>query len=190
MVERPLASGRDRGGDRIQTSRALRLRLALIAAALSAATAVALAPLATAGSMSEDELLVAAVALSALVFPLLGVDRLIPWVVAMLGGCVLLASEHGDIGNVAIALSAALLLLVAECTSAACDLRGVVSIERRLALRLIARLAAEAGAAAGLAAVVLASASLGVRADLATFTLGLVAAVSLLALLAALVTRR
>ena len=52
------------------------------------------------------------------------------------------------------------------------------------------RIAAEAAAAAALAAAVLASASLGIPAGLATLTLGLVATVSLLALVAGLVARR
>lgn len=140
--------------------------------------------------MSEDELFVAILALALLVFPLLGVARLLPWAVAALAGSALLASEHGDLGNLGLALCAALVLLAGECVSAAADLAALTTIERRLARRLVFRLAAEAVAAAALAAVVLAAASLGISTGLPTLALGLVATVSLLALVAGLVTRR
>ena len=111
--------GGHRGGDGIQTTHALRLRLALIAISVVAAVAVVLAPLLATGSLREDEQFLAVVALAALVFPLLGVARLLPWAVALLAGSVLVASEHGDIGSVGIALCAGLVLLVGECASAA-----------------------------------------------------------------------
>jgi len=134
--------------------------------------------------MRDDELFLAIVALAALVFPLLGVARLLPWAVAVLAGSVLVASEHGDIGSVGIALCAAMLLLVGECASAAGNLAPLASIERRLARTLVVRIAAETAAAAALAAAVLASASLGIPSGLAALALGLLATVSLLALVA------
>jgi DNA polymerase len=85
----------------------------------------------------------AVVALAALVFPLLGVARLLPWAVALLAGSVLVASEHGDIGSVGIALCAGLVLLAGECASAAGNLAPLTSIERRLARTLVVRIAAE-----------------------------------------------
>jgi hypothetical protein len=133
-----------------------------------------LAPLLATGSMRADERLVAAVATAALVFPLLGVARLLPWAIAVLASSVLVASEHGDLGSVGLALCAALLLL----------------IERRLARRLVIRIAAETAAAGALAAAVVVAASLGIPAGLATLSLGLVATVSLIALVAVLVARR
>jgi hypothetical protein len=190
VVERTIIGGRHRGGDGIQTAHALRLRLALIAAAVTAACLVVLAPLLVQGSMRGDELFLAVVGLAALVFPLLGVARLLPWAIAVLAGSILVASEHGDIGSTGIALGAGLLVLVAECASTAGNLAPVASIERRLAGRLVVRIAAETAAAGALAAVVLASASLGPPAGLATLTLGLLAAVLLLALVAGLVARR
>ena len=140
--------------------------------------------------MREDERFIAVVALAVLVFPLLGVARLLPWAVAVLGSCVLIAAEHGDVGDVGIALCAALLLLVGESASLADDLAALSSIERRLVLRLVVRIAAEAVAATALAALVLASASLGISASLGALALGLLATVSLLALVAGLVARR
>ena len=140
--------------------------------------------------MREDEQFMAAVALAALVFPLLGVARLLPWAVALLAGSVLVASEHGDIGSVGIALCAGLVLLVGECASAAGNLAPLAWIERRLARRVVLRIAVEAAAAAALAAAVLAAASLGIRRASATLALGLLATVSLLALVAGLVARR
>jgi hypothetical protein len=134
--------------------------------------------------MREDEQFMAFVALAALVFPLLGVARLLPWAVAVLAGSVLVASEHGDIGSVGIVVCAAMLLLVGECASAAGNLAPLTSIERRLARTLVVRIAAETAAAAALAAAVLASASLGIPAGLATLAFGLLATVSLLALVA------
>jgi hypothetical protein len=147
-----------------------------------AACVVALAPLLATGSMREDERLIGVVALASLVFPLLGVARLLPWAVAVLAGCVLVASEHGDVGSIGVALCAALLLLVGECASVAGNLAPLTSIERRLARRVVVRIAAEAVAAGALAAVVLSAASLGIPAGLATLALGLLAAVSMLAL--------
>jgi len=132
----------------------------------------------------------AVVALAALVFPLLGVARLLPWAVAVLAGSVLVASEHGDIGSVGIALCAALVLLVGECAAAAGSLAALTWIERGLACRLVVRIVAEAIAAAALAAAILAAATLGVPAGLATLALGLLATVSLLGLVAGLVARR
>jgi hypothetical protein len=151
---------------------------------------VALAPLLATGSMRQDEILVAVVALAALVYPLLGVARLLSWAVAVLGGCVLVAVEHGDLGNVAVALCAAAVLLVGECASLAGHLAGVARIERALARRVALRLAAEAAAAAAVAAVVLASASLRIDADAGTLALGLLATVALVGLAALLVARR
>jgi hypothetical protein len=142
------------------------------------------------GSLRPDERLLAVVALAALVFPLLGVDRLLPWALVPLAACVLVAAGHGDIGNGSIAVAAALLLLVAECASAAGDLAGVSRVERPLAGRLIVRIAAETVAAGGLAALVLASGSLDVRPGLGTLAVGLLATVALLALVAGVVTRR
>ncbi len=147
-----------------------------------AACVVALSPLLATGSMREDERLIAFVALASLVFPLLGVARLLSWAVAVLAGCVLVASEHGDVGSVGVALCTALLLLVGECASVAEKLARLTSIERRLARRVVVRIAAEAVAAGALAAVVLAAASLSIPAGLSTFALGLLAAVSMLAL--------
>ena len=132
----------------------------------------------------------AVVAFAALVFPLLGVARLLPWALAVLAGSVILASEHGDLGSVGIALCAALVLLVGEAASAAGDLARVASVERRLARRLVARIAVETAAAGALAGAVLAAASLGIPAGLTTLVLGLVATVSLLALVAACLARR
>ena len=123
-------------------------------------------------------------------FPLLGVARLLPWAVAVLAGSVLVASAHGDIGSVGIVLCAGMVLLVGECASAAGDLAPLTRIERRLARRLVVRLTAETVAAGALAAAVLASASLGVPAGLAPLALGLLATVSLLGIVAALVARR
>ena len=133
VVARPTAARRHRGGDGIPTSHALRLRLALIATSAVAACAVVLAPRLATGSMREDEQFLAIVALAALVFPLLGVARLLPWAVALLAGSVLVASEHGDIGSVGITLCAGLVLLVGECASAAGQLAPLTRIERRLA---------------------------------------------------------
>jgi hypothetical protein len=155
-----------------------------------AACAVVLAPLLATGSLREDEQFMAVVALAALVFPLLGVARLLPWAVAVLAGSVLVAAERGDIGSVGIALCAAMVLLAAECASAAGQLAPLAFIERRLARRLVIRIAAETAAAGALAAAVLASASLGIPAGLGTFALGLLATVALLALAVGLVVRR
>jgi hypothetical protein len=155
-----------------------------------AACAVVVAPLLATGTMREDELFVAVVALALLVFPLLGVARLLPWAVAALAGSVLVASEHGDLGSIGVALCAGLVLLVGECASAAGDLSPLTFIERRLARSLVVRIAAETVAAAALAAVVLAAASLDVATGLATLAIGLLATVSFLALVAGLVARR
>jgi hypothetical protein len=155
-----------------------------------AACAIVLSPLLATGSLRGDEQFMAVVALAALVFPLLGVARLLPWAVAVLAGSVLVASEHGDVGSVGIALCAGMVLLVGECASAAGNLAPLTRIEHRLARRLVIRIAAEPAAAAALAAAVLASASLGVPAGLAPLALGLLATVSLLALVAGLVARR
>ena len=140
--------------------------------------------------MREDELFVAVVALALIVFPLLGVARLLPWAVAVLAGSVLVASEHGDVGSIGVALCAGLVLLVGECASAAGNLSPLTYIERRLARSLVVRIAAEAAAAVALAAAVLASASLDIATGLATLALGLLATVSLLAVVAVLVVRR
>jgi hypothetical protein len=140
--------------------------------------------------MREDELFLAVLALAALVFPLLGVAQLLPWAVAVLAGSVLVASEHGDVGSICVALCAGLVLLVGECVSTAGNLSPLTYIERRLAHSLVVRIAAETAAAVALAAVVLASASLDIATGLATLALGLLAAVSLLALVAGLVARR
>ena len=155
-----------------------------------AAVAVVLAPLLATGSLREDEQFMAVVAPAALVFPLLGVARLLPWAVALLAGSVLVASEHGDIGSVGIALCAGMVLLVGECAATAGNLAPLAQIEVRLARRLVLRIAAEAAAAAALAAAVLAAASLGIPSGLAPLALGLLATVSLLALVAGLVARR
>ncbi len=155
-----------------------------------AAAAVALSPVFATGSIRDDELFLAVVGLAGMVFPLAGVARLLPWAIAVLAGSVLVASEHGDLGNVGIALSAALLLLVAECTAAAGNLAPLAGIERRLVQRLTVTIAVETVAAGALAAAVLASASLNVPAGLAALTLGLLATVSLLGLVAGLVPRR
>ncbi len=152
--------------------------------------AVVLAPLLAAGTLRGDEQFMAVVALASLVFPLLGVARLLPWAVALLAGSVLVASEHGDIGSVGIALCAGMVLLVGESASAAGNLAPLTRIERRLALRLCARIAAEAVAAGALAAAVLAAASLDIPAGIATLALGLLATLSLLGLVAGLVARR
>jgi len=149
--------------------------------------AVVLAPLLATGSLRDDEQFVSVVALAALVFPLFGVARLLPWAVALLAGSVLVASEHGDIGSVGIALCAGLVLLVGESASAAGNLAPLTRIERRLARRLCIRIGVEALAAGALAAAVLAAASLDIPAGLGTLALGLLATVSLLALVAGLV---
>jgi hypothetical protein len=151
---------------------------------------VVLAPLLATGSLQEDEQFLAVVGLAALVFPLLGVARLLPWAVALLAGSVLLASEHGDVGSVGVALCAAAVLLVGECTSAAGNLAPLTRIESRLARRLVLRLAAEAVVAGALAAAVLAAASLGISAGLVTLALGLLATVALLGLVGGVVSRR
>jgi hypothetical protein len=155
-----------------------------------AAAAVVLAPLLGTGSLRQDEQFLAFVGLAALVFPLLGVARLLPWAVALLAGSVLVASGHGDVGSVGVALCAGAVLLVGECASAAGNLAPLTRIERRLAGRLVCRIAAEAVVAGVLAAAVLASASLGIPAGLATFALGLLATVALLGLVTVLVIRR
>ncbi len=152
--------------------------------------AVVLAPFLATGTLRGDEQFMAVVALASLVFPLLGVARLLPWAVALLAGSVLVASEHGDIGSVGIALCAGLVLLVGESASAAENLAPLSRIERRLARRVGVRIAVEALAAGALAAAVLAAASLDIPAGLATLTLGLLATVSLLGLVAGLVARR
>ncbi len=152
--------------------------------------AVVLAPFLATGTLRGDEQFMAVVALASLVFPLLGVARLLPWAVALLAGSVLVAAEHGDIGSVGIALCAGLVLLVGESASAAENLAPLSRIERRLARRVGVRIAVEALAAGALAAAVLAAASLDIPAGLATLTLGLLATVSLLGLVAGLVARR
>ena len=152
--------------------------------------AVVLAPFLATGTLRGDEQFMAVVALASLVFPLLGVARLLPWAVALLAGSVLVASEHGDIGSVGIALCAGMVLLVGESVSAAGNLAPLTRIERRLARRLCTRIAVEALAAGALAAAVLASATLRIPAGLATLALGLLATVSLLGLVAGLVARR
>ncbi len=152
--------------------------------------AVVLAPLLAAGTLRGDEQFMAVVALASLVFPLLGVARLLPWAVALLAGSVLVAAEHGDIGSVGIALCAGMVLLVGESASAAGNLAPLTRNERRLALRLCARIAAEAVAAGALAAAVLAAASLDIPAGIATLALGLLATLSLLGLAVALAARR
>ena len=105
---RPTASARrrHRGGDGIQTSHALRLRLALIATAVCAARP----SLCAAAGDGVDARGRAGRRPSwrwpRSCFPLLGVAALLPWAVALLAGCVLVASEHGDVGNVGVALCA------------------------------------------------------------------------------------
>jgi hypothetical protein len=155
-----------------------------------AACAIVLAPLLTHGALREDELFVAIVAMAVLVFPLVGVAQLLPWAVALLAGSVLVASEHGHLGSVGVALCAGLVLLVGECASAAGNLAPLTNIERRLARSLVVRIAAEAAAVAALAAAILAAASLDIATGLDTFALGLLATVVLLALVAGLVARR
>jgi hypothetical protein len=140
--------------------------------------------------MRDDELFLACVGLAGMVFPLAGVDRLLPWVIGLLAGAVLAASEHGDVGTVGVALCAALLLLVAECTATAANLAPLAGIERRLVRRLTVRIAVETAAAGALAAAILTSASLNIPAGLLTLTLGLLATVSLLGLVAGLMARR
>ena len=149
--------------------------------------AVVLAPFLATGSLRADEQFIAVVALAALVFPLVGVARLLPWALALLAGSVLVASEHGDIGSVGIALCAGLVLLVGESASAAGNLAPLMRIERRLARRLSIRVGVEALAAGALAAAVLAAASLDIPAGLGTLALGLLATVSLIGLVAGLV---
>jgi len=149
-----------------------------------AAAAVVLSPLLARGSMRDDERFLAVVGLAGLVFPLAGVPRLLPWAIALLAGSVIVASEHGDVGNVGIALCAALLLLVAECTGTAGNLARLTSIERRLVYRVAVRIGVETVAAGALAAAVLASASLNIPPGLTTLTLGLLATVLLLGLVA------
>jgi hypothetical protein len=190
VVARPIAPRGHRGGDGIQTTHALGLRIALTAISVVAAVAVVLAPLLATGSLREDEQFMAVVGPAALVFPLLDVARLLPWALAVLAGSVLVASEHGDIGSVGIALCAGAVLLVGESVSAAGALAPLARIELRLARRLVLRIAAEAAGAAVLAAAVLAASSLGIPAGLAPLALGLLATVSLLALVAGLVSRR
>ena len=155
-----------------------------------AAAAVALSPLLATGSMRDDERFLAVVGLAGMVYPLAGVARLLPWAIALLAGSVLVASEHGDVGNSVIALCAALLLLVVECAGTAGNLAQLVRIERRLVRQLLVRIAVETAAAGALAAAVLASASLGIPAGLTTLVLGLLATVLLLGLIAGLVKRR
>jgi hypothetical protein len=149
-----------------------------------------LAPLPANGSLRNDELFLAVIALAALVFPLLGVARLLPWAVALLAGSVVVAAEHGDIGDVRLAIGAAMVVLAGECASAAGQLAPLTFIERLLARRLVIRIAAETAAAGVLAAAVLASASLGIPAGLGTFALGLLATVGLFGFVAAFVARR
>ena len=155
-----------------------------------AAAVVVLSPLLATGSMRDDELFLAVVGLAGMVYPLAGVARLLPWAIALLAGSVLVASEHGDLGNIGIALCAALLLLVAECTATAGNLAPLAGIERRLVQRLAVRITVETVAAGALAAAVLASASLNIPAGLTTLTLGLLATVLLLGLVAGLIARR
>ena len=155
-----------------------------------AACGVVLAPLVARGSLRDDEQFLAVVGLAALIFPLLGVARLLPWAVALLAASVVVASEHGDLGSVGVALCAGTVLLVGECAAAAGHLAPLGRIERRLAVRLVLRIAAEAVVAGVLAAAVLASASLGIPSGLATFALGLFATVALLGLASVLVARR
>src|SRR4051812_19965432 len=189
MDTRAFPARRDRGGDGIQTTHALRLRLALIAISVVAALAVVLAPLVATASMRDDEQFVAVVALAALVFPLLGVPRLLPWAVAVLAGSVLVAAEHGDIGSAGVAICAAMVLLVGECVAASGSLAPLTSIEVGLARRLVVRIAIETIAAGSLAAVILAAASFGISTGVATLALGLLATVSLLVMVAVLVPR-
>jgi hypothetical protein len=162
----------------------------LIAVAAVAGVAVVLTPLASTGSLQDDELFLAAVALAGVVFPLAGVERLLPWSVALLAGSVVVASEHGDVGNVGIAVCAALVLLVAEAASTAGNLASIVAIERRLVRLLVVRIALETVAAGALAATVLASASLGIPGGLTSLTLGLLATMLLVGIVAGLVVRR
>ena len=189
MDTRAFPARRDRGGDGIQTTHAFRLRLALIAISVVAALGVVLAPLIATASMCDDEQFVAVVALAALVFPLLGVQRLLPWAVAVLAGSVLVAAEHGDIGSAGIALCAAMVLLVGEGVAASGNLASLARIEVGLARRLVVRIAAETVAAGALAAVIIAASSFGVPAGVATLALGLLATVLLLAIVAVLVPR-
>lgn len=140
--------------------------------------------------MRGDEQFMAVVALAALVFPLLGVAPLLPWAVLVLAGSVLVASEHGDIGSVGVALCAGLVLLAGECASAAGHFAPLTWIERRLARRVVIRIAVETATATALAAAVLASASVGISAGLAPLALGILATVALLALVAGLLARR
>jgi hypothetical protein len=155
-----------------------------------AAASVVLAPLVATGSMRDDEVLVAAVAMALLVFPLVGVALLLPWAAAVLAATVLVAAEHGDLGTGGIAVCAGLVLLVAECASATGDLAPLARIERRLALRVVVRILVEAVAAGALAAAVVASGSLGIRTSLGTLTVGLVATVGLVGLVALLLGQR
>jgi hypothetical protein len=184
---RPAPDGSRRGGGSIQATHPLRLGLALTAAA--AGTPVALAALVTTGTLRQDELLAAVAALAALAFTAAGMSLLLPWTLALLGACTILAAEHGDVGDVGIVVAAALLLLAGECLAAAADLKGVALVDRPLVSRLVGRLAAEAIAAGLVAALVVVAGSLDVRADLATFTIGLLAALALLGVVTVLARR-
>jgi hypothetical protein len=143
----------------------------------------------TTGTLRQDELLAAVAALAALAFTAAGMSLLLPWTLALLGACTILAAEHGDVGDVGIVVAAALLLLAGECLAAAADLKGVALVDRPLVSRLVGRLAAEAIAAGLVAALVVVAGSLDVRADLATFTIGLLAALALLGVVTVLARR-
>ncbi len=151
-----------------------------------------LAPLLATGSLRDDEQFLAVVALAALVFPLLGVARLLPWAVALLAGSVLVASEHGDIGSVrhrSLRSDGAARRRVRVRGGAAS--RRSRRIERRLARRLVVpdrgRDRRRRGPRRG-------RPRLGVarrfRRASRTLALGLLATVALLAFVAGLVARR
>ena len=191
VVARPIAPRGHRGGDGIQTTHALGLRLALIAISVVAAVAVVLAPLLATGSMRGDEQFMAVVAPAALVFPLLGVARLLPWAVARarglrprrVGAWRRRQRRHRSL-----------------CRDGAARRRVCVRGGKPRAAHSDRAPAGRAGSSSGsrprplaagaLAAAVLASASLGIPAGLAPLALGLLATVSLLALVAGLVARR
>ena len=164
VVDRAIAARRNRGGDGIQTSRASRLRLALIADRGHRGGVPSCSPrswqrgrcAATSGSWPSSPWL--RWCSRSPVWP-----RLLPWAIALLAGSVLVASEHGDIGDVGDRSLCGVAAARRRVRSDGGEPRAARATSSADSCeRLVVRIAVETVAAGALAAAVLASASLGI----------------------------
>jgi hypothetical protein len=146
----------DRGGDRIPTFRASRLRVGLAAAALLLGGALAGTPLLGAGRSAPALAALAGVALAALAASLLW--RPLPWLVlaSLAAELAVCEVERGVPGGLAVAYGAGLLLLC-ELLAWADTLRSPALVAPGLAVRRAANVLAATAVGAGAAALALAA---------------------------------